>query len=250
LIDMGEWYRRMFEDFFGEYWVKVFERKRGTDQEVSFLRELLGEGLVLDNACGAGRISIPLSCHLTVIGLDLSLYLLKRANQKAEESGIKSLYLVRGDMRYLPFKSNIFDAVISMWTSFGYFSDEENEVALRENVRVLKPGGKFILDVANPFWLIKNFMEKDWSEDEEYITLEQRSVNWREKRWGARWIIINKQTKSFNEISFDHRLYDLKELEELLTNNGLKIKQVYGSFQKEEFNENSRRMIIISQKMT
>jgi len=183
LIDMGEWYRRMFEDFFGEYWVKVFERKRGTDQEVSFLRELLGEGLVLDNACGAGRISIPLSCHLTVIGLDLSLYLLKRANQKAEESGIKSLYLVRGDMRYLPFKSNIFDAVISMWTSFGYFSDEENEVALRENVRVLKPGGKFILDVANPFWLIKNFMEKDWSEDEEYITLEQRSVNWREKRW-------------------------------------------------------------------
>jgi hypothetical protein len=67
---------------------------------------------------------------------------------------------------------------------------------------------------------------------------------------GARWIIINKQTKSFNEISFDHRLYDLKELEELLTNNGLKINQVYGSFQKEEFNENSRRMIIISQKMT
>jgi ubiquinone/menaquinone biosynthesis C-methylase UbiE len=174
---MGEWYRRMFEDFFGEYWVKVFERKRGTDQEVSFSRELLGEGLVLDNACGAGRISIPLSCHLTVIGLDLSLYLLKRANQKAEKSGIKSLYLVRGDMRYLPFKSNIFDAVISMWTSFGYFSDKENEVALRENVRVLKPGGKFILDVANPFWLIKNFMEKDWSEDEEYITLEQRSVN-------------------------------------------------------------------------
>jgi len=245
---MGEWYERMFEDVFGEYWVKVFERKKGTNQEVSFLRELLSEGLVLDNACGVGRISIPLSYHLSVVVLDLSLYLLKRASQKAKESCVKNLYLVRGDMRYLPFKSDVFDAVINMWTSFGYFSDQENEATLMESVRVLKRGGRLILDRANPLWLIKNFMEKDWSEDEEYITLEQRSVSWKEKRWKARWIIINKQTKSYNEIKFDHRLYDLKELEEMLTNKGLKIKQVYGSFQKEDFNENSRRIIIISQK--
>ena len=57
------------------------------------------------------------------------------------------------------------------------------------------------------------------------------------------------QTKNIDEISFEHRLYDIKELEELLSKEGLKINRVYGSFQKEDLKEtNSRRIIILSEK--
>ena len=248
---MGEWYKRMFEDVFGKYWERIFsfKEKKETDQEVSFLKDLLSEGLILDDACGLGRISIPLSRYVSVVGLDLSSYLLRKANQRAKDNGIQNFYLVRGDMRYLPFKSDVFHSVISIWTSFGYFSERENEVALREVVRVLKRGGSFILDMPNPLWLIKIFRERDWWEDEEYITLEQRSVNWKRKRWKEKWTIMDKQTKNINEISFEHRLYDIKELQELLSKEGFKINRVYGSFQKEDFKEtNSRRIIILSEK--
>ena len=80
---MGEWYKRMFEDAFGKYWERIFsfKERKETDQEVSFLKELLSAGLILDDACGLGRISIPLSRHVPVVGLDLSSYLLRKATK-------------------------------------------------------------------------------------------------------------------------------------------------------------------------
>ncbi len=78
--------------------------------------------------------------------------------------------------------------------------------------------------------------------------MQQRSVEWKTKRWKAKWIVINKQTKEIDEIHFDHRLYDL-ELEELLSKVGLETTQVYESFRKEIFDESkSNRMIILSKK--
>jgi hypothetical protein len=46
-------------------------RKEVTDMQVSFLGDILKNGLVLDHCCGPGRISIPLSAYMPVIGLDL-----------------------------------------------------------------------------------------------------------------------------------------------------------------------------------
>jgi ubiquinone/menaquinone biosynthesis C-methylase UbiE len=80
------------------------------------------------------------------------------ANRKAEDDGVEDLYLVRGDMRYLPFKNDVFNYVISTCTSFGYFFDKENELIMREVVRVLKRGGTFILDMANHHGLLKIFV--------------------------------------------------------------------------------------------
>jgi hypothetical protein len=105
------------------------------------------------------------------------------------------------------------------------------------------------LEIANPGWLIRNFRERDWVEEEKYISLQERSVDWKNKRWKSRWVVINKQTKELYEISFDHRLYDLQELGELLNEKGMGVTQVYGSFKKEEFNEAaSNRIVILSKK--
>ncbi len=109
---------------------------------------------------------------------------------------------------------------MNFWTSFGYFSEEENKCVLREIATVLKSEGLFVLDIANPVWLLRNFQEKDWDQDETYLSLEERAVDWKSKRWKSRWIVVNKQTKEIDEIAFDHRLYDLQELREMLDRAG------------------------------
>jgi hypothetical protein len=53
-------------------------------------------------------------------------------------------------MRRPPFSSESFDAVLSMWQSFGYFSAAENTALLRELARIAKPRGLLILDLYNP----------------------------------------------------------------------------------------------------
>jgi ubiquinone/menaquinone biosynthesis C-methylase UbiE len=240
----------MFEGEFAKYWLSVSDRRKEvTDIQVSFLREILKNRLVLDHCCGYGRVSIPLSAYTSVVGLDLSIYLLRTAKKRAKQANVGNLQLVRGDMRRLPFRSRVFDAVINLWTSFGYFSEEENEAVLKQIASVLKSGGIFVLDIVNPGWLLRNFVEKDWTEDEKYLSLQQRSIDWKTKRIRCKRIIVNKQTREIDQISFDHRLYDMQELRELLNRKGLETAQIYGSFEKEDFDETkSDRIIILSRK--
>lgn len=247
---MNHWYKKMFEGNLVRYWLTVSDqRKEVTDMQFSFLRDVLENGLVLDHCCGPGRISIPLSAYMPVVGLDLSMYLLQTAKTRARQTNATDLYLVRADMRYLPFRSEVFDDVINLWTSFGFFSEEENKRVLKEIAIVLKNEGVFALDIASPGWLLRNFRERDWTEKENHLSLEQRSVDWKTKRMKSKWIIVNKQTKEIDEISFDHRLYDLQELKELLSKEGLEVTQVYGSFKKEDFDEGaSNRIVIVSRK--
>lgn len=101
---------------------------------------------VLDLCCGGGRHLASLAARgITSIGLDYSLDLLALARGRA--SGAP---LIRGDMRALPFRAASFDAVLHMFTAFGYFEDDrENEAVLREVARVLRPGGRYLLDLFN-----------------------------------------------------------------------------------------------------
>ncbi len=138
---------------------------------------------------------------------------------------------------------------MNVWTSFGYFSEEENTNVLGEIATVLRRQGIFVLDIANPVWLLRTFKEQDWTEEETYLSLEERSIDWKNKRWKSRWIIVNKQTKDIDEIRFDHRLYDSEELKEMLNREGLAVTQIYGSFTKERFDEaTSGRIIMLSEK--
>lgn len=180
---MKDWYKKMFEGNLVKYWLSVSDRRKEvTNTQVSFLGDVLRKGLVLDHCCGPSRLSIPLSVCMPVVGADLSRYLLQTAKKRAKQGSTKELHLVRADMRYLPFRSSVFDDVLNFWTSFGYFSEEENNLVLKEIANVLKSEGIFVLDIANPSWILRNFREKDWTEDEKYLSLEQRSVDWKTKR--------------------------------------------------------------------
>ena len=99
---------------------------------------------MLDLACGAGRHTAALRRRgYRALGVDLSLTLLARMR--------RGLPRVAGDMRRLPFAAESFDWVLNFFTSFGYFERErENFRVLEEIVRVLAPGGRFLIDLMNP----------------------------------------------------------------------------------------------------
>lgn len=101
---------------------------------------------MLDLCCGAGRHSGELArAGLHVTGVDLSIALLRKA--RADHRQIE---FVRADMRALPFADKSFAGAVNLFTSFGYFeADAENLAALREAARVLRPGAAFVLDFFN-----------------------------------------------------------------------------------------------------
>ena len=92
-----------------------------------------------------------------MVGLDVSARLLKIAKQRGATN------LVRGDMRFLPFKTETFAAAISMDTSFGYLpTEQEDATSLADVRRVLRLGGEFVLDVFNRENLIKKVCWKSF----------------------------------------------------------------------------------------
>jgi ubiquinone/menaquinone biosynthesis C-methylase UbiE len=109
---------------------------------------------VLDLACGHGRITNALARRgARASGLDASRLFLDRAQADAAQAGLNTHY-EQGDMRCLPWGDGSFDYVISWFTSFGYFADAENRRVLSESHRVLRPGGKLLIENNNPAELL------------------------------------------------------------------------------------------------
>jgi SAM-dependent methyltransferase len=152
-----------FETFFGPDYFAIYEgffTPEGTAADIAGITALLGlapGARVLDLACGHGRHAIPLAERgFAVTGYDLSAEMLGRARASAVACGA-AVRFVRGDMRALPFAAE-FDAVINVFTAFGYFADEADDVeTLRGVARAVVPGGRFLLETLHRDGLVARF---------------------------------------------------------------------------------------------
>jgi len=111
---------------------------------------------VLDLACGHGRIANRLAGRGCVVtGLDASRAFLDIARRDAVTRGV-NVHYVHADMRRLPWTGQ-FDRVVSWFTAYGYFDDEQNRVVLAEVARALRPGGRLLIELNNRDWILRNF---------------------------------------------------------------------------------------------
>jgi ubiquinone/menaquinone biosynthesis C-methylase UbiE len=115
--------------------------------EVELLLDLLrpsqGE-IILDAGCGTGVFTLDfLSRGAKVIGLDISLPMLRRSREKAGEYPLQS---VLGDMLTLPFSGDAFDKVIAV-TALEFI--EDGAAAIGELFRVARKGGCIVVATLN-----------------------------------------------------------------------------------------------------
>jgi SAM-dependent methyltransferase len=153
-----------FEATFGDDYLYFYRRMLtdevsdgDTDDIVALLGLAPGDS-VLDAPCGHGRISNRLADRgCDVVGVDASELFLG----VAREAGSAVDYR-RGDLRDLPVDGP-FDAALSWFTSFGYFDDDGNRRVLSEYRRVLRPGGRLLIEMHNRDNFVRFFAPAPYS---------------------------------------------------------------------------------------
>lgn len=200
------------------------EARRQAPAEARFLGRALKlkkGSRVLDLCCGAGRHAAFLARRgVFVTGVDSSAPYLKRARKAAGK--LKTLRLLRADMRTLPFKAE-FDAAYNVWTSFGYFSKAADDLrTLRAVARALKPGGLFLIDVIDYAWLKRNFRPVDWARrgDGSYRLERTELRRGRSPATVSEWTVL-RPGRPPRRARFSVRCYDRRSLSALLRQAGL-----------------------------
>ncbi len=197
---------------------------------------------ILDLACGKGRHARYLSEKgFEVTGLDISPASIAFARHFEHER----LAFYQHDMR-LPFRINYFDAVVNVFTSFGYFDTDQDHVRTLENVQKgLKPGGLFLLDFFNSVWVRQNLVRaEEKSLDGIDFSLRKTIRNGRvHKRvhftTGGRKFVFRERV----------RLFNLADFQDMFAATGLTLKATFGDYDLSAYDpKNSKRLILIVQK--
>ncbi len=254
------WYLTLFErDWYDELApggkssaIDHDEYAERTEKEASFIADALGlaeDAAILDLCCGWGRHTIPLAERgFRMSGLDLSAYHIAIARENAAKAKVEVEWQ-EGDMRRLPQDDGSFDAVINMFTAFGYFDDAENQQVLEEIGRVLKPSGRLLMDVINRDYLMWVFRDADWRErDDGALILERRRWDAETGRVHAAWTIVGTDGQRRTH-SHDERVYTREELKLRLAAAGISVVRTFGGYDGSDLQRTSPRLIVLAERL-
>lgn len=106
----------------------------------------------LDIACGTGRLTTSLAhCCEEVVAGDISTKTLVIAEEKARRKGTTNVTFLQVNGRKLPFSENTFDTIIC-FNFLHLIPNDQKGVFMSEFARVLKPGGKLLVELKSPFY--------------------------------------------------------------------------------------------------
>ena len=202
---------------------------------------------LLDLCCGPGRHSVLLARKgLRVTGLDYSRPYLCQARERARRLGVPVRF-VRGDMRALPFRGE-FDAVINLFTSFGYFDRQSENLSVLRGVRkALKPGGLLFMEMMNLGWVTRNFTARDWTTLDGGYLLEERQLRNGGRRIVTRWVRVYPDGRSVERRLALHN-YDQGSLSAMLRRAGLAPVRFWGGFAGEPLRPGSKRLMVLARR--
>ena len=198
---------------------------------------------ICDLCCGVGRHSLELARRgFQVTSVDRTERYLNQAKAKAEAEGL-DIEFVHKDARDFR-RPDSFDAVINLFTSFGYFEAPSENVAVLENIYAsLKPGGKLLIELMSKEVLARIFQERDWREENGAILLEERKVG---KNWEfieSRWILF-KDGKKY-EHTFTPKIYSAVELCEMLRRSGFREMETFGGLDGSPYDQKANRLTVL-----
>lgn len=238
--DTKDW----FTSWFDSPYYHILYKDRGNDEAKSFMANLTSylnipeDGKILDLACGKGRHAVYLNSRgHDVTGVDLSPQSIVYAKQFEN----KTLHFDVHDMSK-PY-SQQFDAVFNLFTSFGYFENEEDNLntikAIKSN---LKDNGVGVIDFMNVDFVIDNLVE------ENNKTVE--GIDFNLKRNVVHGYIIKDISFEVDNISynFKERVKALKldDFIDMFQKANIQLLDVFGDYKLNKFDKKtSERLILI-----
>ena len=223
-----DWWRWIFNSIYLKTDGDVIDDTQITTKEVdlfSDILKLLPQDKILDLCCGQGRVALELARRgfNNVEGLDRSRYLIQKAKAQNKKEGLSAKFR-EGDARKLPYQPDTFDVVMIPGNSFGYFETPQDDIrVLKEVLRVLKPWGKILIDVADGEYLRKRFQPRSWEwVDKNYFVCRERSLSLDKQRLISREVVTHVKKGVVADQFYAERLYTRKSLEELFKRAGFK----------------------------
>lgn len=243
-MEKSEW----FASWFDTPYYHLLYKDRDLSEAQKFIHRLVEElkipadATALDLACGKGRHACTLAQEgLNVLGVDLSEQSIRSA-QKMEHDRLK--FEVH-DMREV-IDNRSFDYIFNLFTSFGYFDDEQQNLSVFHGVhQMLQPNGTFVFDFLNLKTTLNNLVPSE--------TIEIEGVKFSiSKNFDGNQIVktidIDDQGKI---LQFQERVrgYSYEQLCNMMEQADFEIIQTYGNFHLHHFNENTAdRVILISKR--
>lgn len=203
---------------------------------------------ILDVPCGQGRHAHLLAeAGYRVEGVDYSEPLIKLAKKRGTGP---TLHYTQGDMRRMKSAwSGRFDAVVNLFTSFGFFLDPRDDArVVREFARVLKPGGLFIFHGGSRDGVMARFLSRDWWKTSDgTMVAHERSFD------PLSGILSIESTwrgaaKRIGRRSHRIRLYTATRLAELCADAGLVVEEAFDGFRDRPLTRRSSEMMLVARK--
>ncbi len=253
-----DWWRRIFNSMYLKTDSDVVEDKSITSYELDMFTGILNltqDQTILDLACGQGRHSLELARRgfTHVYGLDRSHYLINKARQANQNEGLPVIFR-EGDARKLPYTTDNFDVVMILGNSFGYFESMDDDIKiLKEVLRILKPQGRFLIDVADGNYLRGNYSPRSWEWlDKNHFVCRERSLAGDNQRLISREVISNIKKGVIVDQFYAERLYTRENLKEILYESGfrnIKVHDEYktGSERNQDLGMMERRIIMTAE---
>ena len=244
-----EWFES--EDFWRDFYPYMFslDRFAAAKDEVSRVMTLTGRssGKLLDLACGPGRHAVEFAQRgFHVTGVDRSTFLLDRAREHASQAGASVEWVLEDMRRFL--RPGTFDLACNLFTSFGYFEDEQDDLRVLQNLyQSLKDDGVLVIECLGKERLARVWQNAICTELADGSLLVQRPQllnDWCRIR--SEWILIKDgHARSF---SFEHTIYSGRELKDLLLSSGFNEVQLFGDLQGSTYNLEATRLVAVARK--
>ncbi len=221
-----------------------------TPNEVDAIKSLCGiapDEAVLDLCCGVGRHSLELARRgHKVVGVDRTSQYLDRAKKTAEEENL-TIEFVLDDMRTF-YRKKSFDVVLSMFTSFSYFDDHEEQMLVLRNIYAsLRPGGRLMIESMGKEILARIFLRQSWSEWPHGFMLEEREAieNW--SKMHNKWTFIERNG-TVHKWDVIHWIYSGAEIKEMLESVGFSDVKIFGALDGRDYDNESDRLVVVATK--
>jgi ubiquinone/menaquinone biosynthesis C-methylase UbiE len=218
--------------------------KRQAEGVVSLLGLEPGDDL-LDCPCGYGRHSVEFAhMGLHVVGADRSEVLLAEARSRSGDADWPQW--AQADYRELPFADASFDCVANLYSSLGYWGDDGDRLAIREFRRVLRPGGRLVIETMHRDRLMAIYTPTSWVElPEGALMIEERSIDYERGLCVTRHELVEPHGTRLSA-RYEFRVYSVTELISFTRDAGFEHVACYGEFDGETPVSRDTRLVLVA----